>query len=710
MRKRFLAATLLMTVLFTAFSGNVSSLQAAQLRTEETDKLLETAVEDMKNGNYASGEALVLVDSMQYGALVKEGAYRIDPDITIEKVNDFGEAQSDSKKSSYVVHLTSDKYSTQQLMEIALKQYNVRAVAPNQYHEIQEVNTSVYQWYLDGNNTSKGINFSKQKVSQQTTPVIAVIDTGVNYRHEDLKDIMWINPYQDRLPGVYGYDFGDNDDDPMDQYGHGSHVAGIAAATQKNGIGMDGVAKAQIMAVKATAGTDVTLADSAILASFQYVYSALELGVNIRAVNCSWNGSPDTNGILNEIINKIGEKGALTVFAAGNSSCNWDGVAKEKLVTPYDLDNPYVVIVGASNNKDCLARFSDYGATSVDLMAPGTSIISAGVKKYYFPDVLDSDSRKRTSLYYNQCMNDSENILISGQDFDDIYTAQQLGIPTSYSVDISYHLDGDNQYIKLDAILDNRPDYLSEIAGSMYVDVTDLNLDPNRSYYVSFLQAVEVGDDLYWENMNMLSKPGESSRFAFSNGRTYFRLVGISIQEGGYHQKVSYCFDNLSISIADLAEEDLVEYMSIEGTSMAAPVVSGAVATLSAANPAANAKTLRKILTGCVRKVDALGDKCITGGIIDLSKLYTQTTKVTLNKSTASIKYGKTLTLKAKVTPKYATNAKVKWTSSNTKYATVSSKGVVKVKKAGIGHTVKITATTTDGSKKKAICRISIKK
>ena len=143
---------------------------------------------------------------------------------------------------------------------------------------------------------------------------------------------------------------------------------------------------------------------------------------------------------------------------------------------------------------------------------------------------------------------------------------------------------------------------------------------------------------------------------------------------------------------------------------MAAPVVSAAVATLGAANPTLSAKSLRSLLLKSVRKVSSLSGKCVTGGIVDAAKFVTLATKVTLNKTSATLAYGKTLTLKAKVSPTYVSSTKVTWKSSNTKYATVSSKGVVKVKKAGIGHTITITATASDGSKKKATCKIKLKK
>lgn len=143
---------------------------------------------------------------------------------------------------------------------------------------------------------------------------------------------------------------------------------------------------------------------------------------------------------------------------------------------------------------------------------------------------------------------------------------------------------------------------------------------------------------------------------------------------------------------------------------MAAPVVSGVLAVLGSANPNLTAKQLRRLLLTCVRRVSSLSDRCITSGIIDMSQMKTWATRVTLNKTGATLRYGKTLTLKAKVSPAYVTSTRVTWKSGNTKYATVDKKGVVRVKKAGIGHTVTITATAADGSKCKASCKIKLTK
>ena len=160
---------------------------------------------------------------------------------------------------------------------------------------------------------------------------------------------------------------------------------------------------------------------------------------------------------------------------------------------------------------------------------------------------------------------------------------------------------------------------------------------------------------------------------------------------------------------------------------MAAPCVSGAVALLSQRYPGDTTSQRRTRLLTCVRQTTGVSTYCSSGGILDLSKLTTasyantsssttttkkkvKVKKIKLNKKKATLYYKKKLKLKATVTPKNATNKKVKWSVSRKKYATVTQKGVVKAKKKGIGHTIKVYAKAKDGSEKKAYCKIKIKK
>jgi uncharacterized protein YjdB len=309
----------------------------------------------------------------------------------------------------------------------------------------------------------------------------------------------------------------------------------------------------------------------------------------------------------------------------------------------------------------------------------------------------------------NQFSDDDSNILPSDQTWRNVYTALELGIPTDYQVTLQMKRSGTDSYLKLSAAQVGSGTPEGEAAGSVYVDVTALGLDQNASYYISYLTGSGRENELLWKGNNVVSSPYDS-RFVNVNGRTYLRIAGAAPSQENAGRTVELYLDDIAISRADLNPDSFGAYQYESGTSMSAPMVSGALATLASANPGMGVKSLRKLLLKSVRKVSGLSDLCVTGGILDLSKLATGTTGVTLNKTSATLRYGRTLNLKATVTPVYASNTKVTWTSSNTKYAVVTSKGVVKMKKAGIGHTVSITAKAADGSGKKAVCKIRLKR
>jgi uncharacterized protein YjdB len=192
------------------------------------------------------------------------------------------------------------------------------------------------------------------------------------------------------------------------------------------------------------------------------------------------------------------------------------------------------------------------------------------------------------------------------------------------------------------------------------------------------------------------------------NGRVYLGIAALEPDEEYAGKTVELFLDDIAISKANLNPDSFGAYQYEGGTSMSTPMVSGALATLASANPSLDSNSLRKLLLKSVRKVSSLSDMCVTGGILDISKLTTRTTRVKMNRTNATLHSGDSLRLKATVTPTYATNTKVTWSSSNTSYAVVTAKGVVKAKKAGIGHTVTITAKAADGSGKKAVCKIRL--
>ena len=216
--------------------------------------------------------------------------------------------------------------------------------------------------------------------------VVGVIDSGVKYNHPDLAANMWRNPGEvpdnridDDANGfiddVHGWDFvGAGDSDPMDQHGHGTHVAGTIAAVADNGVGVAGLAPGvKIMALRFLDSGGSGDTDDAVEA-LNYAVMMKSRGVNIRLTNNSWGGYGFSQA-LHDAIDRSGQAGMLFVAAAGNDNLNND-------VHKYDPASstlPNVISVAATDNDDGKGSFSSYGAATVDLGAPGVSILSTAV-------------------------------------------------------------------------------------------------------------------------------------------------------------------------------------------------------------------------------------------------------------------------------------------------------------------------------------------
>jgi subtilisin family serine protease/chitodextrinase len=202
--------------------------------------------------------------------------------------------------------------------------------------------------------------------------VVASIDTGVDRNHEDLKDNMWVNDKE--IPGngidddkngfvddYYGWDFANNDNDPIDDHGHGSHTVGTIAGSGNNGLGVVGVNwTSRVMALKALDSNGAGYSDR-LGAALQY---AADMGA--RVSSNSWGGN-GFDGLVNDSVNYEHAKGMVTVVAAGNS--NTDALD----FTPASDDA--AITVAASDWNDAKASFSNYGS-KIDVAAPGVNILS----------------------------------------------------------------------------------------------------------------------------------------------------------------------------------------------------------------------------------------------------------------------------------------------------------------------------------------------
>ena len=212
-----------------------------------------------------------------------------------------------------------------------------------------------------------------------------MIDTGIDYNHEDLKANSWTNEAEaNGKPGVdddnnglvddvHGYDFANKDGDPLDGHGHGTHVSGTIGAIHDNGIGVAGVmADVTMVAVKflSDAGSGTT-ADAVLAIDY-----ATSLGVDV--MSNSWGGGGRSEALF-DAIKRANEKGIIFTAAAGNSSSDND--QSPHYPSNYEVDN--VISVAAHTNGDGLASFSSYGRRTVHVAAPGHKILSTVANNSY---------------------------------------------------------------------------------------------------------------------------------------------------------------------------------------------------------------------------------------------------------------------------------------------------------------------------------------
>lgn len=228
--------------------------------------------------------------------------------------------------------------------------------------------------------------------------VVGVIDTGVDYTHPDLAANIWTNPGEIAGDGldndgngyvddIHGWDFVNDDSDPMDDNNHGTHVSGTIGGTGNNGTGVVGVNwNVKIMALKYLGAKGHGSTSDAVAALNYATMMRRDHDINIRLTSNSWGGGGYSQALYNAIA-ASGEQGMLFVAAAGNGDP--DGIGDNNDAVPhypssYDLDN--VIAVAATNDDDQKAGFSNYGSYSVDLAAPGVSVRStiAGGGYAYF--------------------------------------------------------------------------------------------------------------------------------------------------------------------------------------------------------------------------------------------------------------------------------------------------------------------------------------
>ena len=299
--------------------------------------------------------------------------------------------------------------STEELIEKLSNDPNIEYVEPNYFRYLSGAPDPLFnqQWYLQNTGQSSGtagadidwLNaYDLFKDLELSEFVVAVIDSGVNYLHPDIANNMWdgsagcsystnfnnltINRVETVCPS-HGWDFIDDDNNPFDEIdsnssfdGHGTHVAGLISAEINNQFGIAGVSNnAKIMAIRAFGTSGTTTLDKIILG----LDFAIQNGANI--INASYGGGSPSESERILIQNFEG----ILVAAAGNFTANNDvqeirNISGQNIIVspqyPASYDLPNILSVGSTTRNDNLSSFSNFGLNTVDLAAPGSSIVS----------------------------------------------------------------------------------------------------------------------------------------------------------------------------------------------------------------------------------------------------------------------------------------------------------------------------------------------
>jgi thermitase len=399
-RNNFLVhvALAMVLILVAAFAGQLRKWQKeykARVRIIPAEEKSRTAATTQEIATHESRSIAVPEVLVKFRSGVSEGTIR---ELTLRR-NDTVEDVIESVQGLRAIDDLDDASAIQTVAEYAALP-EVEYAEPN--FEISLESTPVIasdprfseQWALvnEGQRGGKqGADISATHAWHETTGdddvVIAVLDSGVDYTHTDLAANIWVRPndvlpFEDDAAGtiqdLHGYNALGNNADPMDENGHGTHCAGIIGAEGGNDIGIAGVNwRVQIMPLKfMNAGGFGTTKDA--VEAINYVIDRRKKGVNVRVISASW-GSTSRSRALEDVIKKAYDAGILFVAAAGNATTNND--KRPHYPSSYNVGN--VISVAALDRNDLLASFSNYGAKSVAIAAPGVEILSTWLGEEY---------------------------------------------------------------------------------------------------------------------------------------------------------------------------------------------------------------------------------------------------------------------------------------------------------------------------------------
>jgi subtilisin family serine protease len=591
----------------------------------KSDKRVLVKGKRIHESGYVEGEVLV-----KFKPRVSRYAVDAAADSSLSAVVNRFKALTNIDESEYA-HFKSKIKSTQQLVQELAKNPQVEAVSPNFVHHvgstIPDDENFDYLWAL--HNTGQmgwtpDIDINAPEAWDISTGssdiIVGIIDTGIDYNHPDLIPNLWINPGEivdgtdndgnGYIDDIHGINAITASGDPMDDHSHGTHCAGTIGAAGNNNLGVTGINwNVKLIGTKfldaAGYGTD---ADA--LECINYLIDLKSShGQNIVAANASFGGG-DYNPVFESAIENMGTVGIIFCAAAGN---DWqDNDAIPHYPSSYSCSNIIAVTavdwMGWQN--------FNYGATSVDLGAPGVDILST-ISAVYYPqpgDIFFDDMESGAGNWITGGVNNSWAISTDQEIFED----------SSYPVPSPPHFWSDSPGVN----------YLPE-TDSWLMNASDIDLSGyvGQNIYLGFGSAmlfeqgapvdhgyVEVSGDggITWQSLMDFTEYGyywyipwyfsipDSVKTA--NFRFRFHLVTDSTIE--YN---GWLIDDVGIGTADY-----YGYGFKSGTSMAAPHVTGAVALLASQHPSETVTERINRILDTVSPNPSLIDTCVTEGMLNL--------------------------------------------------------------------------------------------
>lgn len=527
-------------------------------------------------------------------------------------VKEFRALSSEQGKTVAVVKLPGK--STEELLRTFSSDPDVESVSPNYILRILSPvtpNDPLFssQWGLSNtgqNGGRAGADIDAPtawgiRTSALTAKVVAVIDTGITKNHEDLKDNLWTG-----AGGIHGKDFVNNDDDPEDDHGHGTHVAGIIGAKGNNGIGTAGVAwNVKLMAVKILDYEGSGTSENE-LAAYDWILRKKQEGVDIVAVNASYGGGGASSAVRQAIEN-LGNAGILFVAAAGNAGADNDN--NPEYPASYNLPN--VISVAATDRNDVLASYSNYGSRSVHLAAPGSAILNTWVYEPSSSDIFFDDMESGAGKWTTHVENPSPEIHWR------IIDSTRDNRPTKVWT------DGPDQHYPINqrTYLSVKNDInLSGTTGQPVLFGMKIRCDLESGFDYLYLQFSKDGGT-NWTTVHEFTGGGDNwtdftipvppeYRTANFRFRFFFKTD---------HSDILFSYAGVQIDNVGVGWSTDT-YIAISGTSMATPFVTGAAALVSSQFPGESLDRIRSRILGGVDRLSSLSGKVSTGGRLNLAR------------------------------------------------------------------------------------------